>query len=89
MTNPTTREKVYEALDIERSNQKFLEQGDPDIDDEIKTIEFIVKQAKEQKTYNQKLDKLREATGIAIRCFENFGIQPKPILKKPKRIIFR
>lgn len=84
-----SRDKIYEALDIERKNQEFLEEKHKDIDLEIQSIESLVKQAKEQITYNQKLEKLKKATAIAIRCFEDYGIQATEILKKPKKILYR
>ncbi len=83
------REKVFEILDLERKIQEQRNEGTPELHVELDRIEKLIKQAKELKTYNQQLDKLRSIAGISVRCFENYGIKPGKFIKEPKKILYR
>lgn len=75
----STREDIYKALDLEREIHKLTNKpATPLLQEEITLIDAYIQRAKKSVSYNDLLENLRISMGIAIRCFENYGIkQPK------------
>ena len=48
----TDRPKIYEVLDLERKIQQQRNEGNPELYLELENIEQLVKQARQQQTYN-------------------------------------
>jgi hypothetical protein len=83
----TTRSDVYVALNSERAYQdfsaeKWQHKGEPTLEAELLLIdEYITLSKHAWRTGHGNtdvLEQLRKLGGVLVRCFENYGVVPRP-----------